>query len=103
MRVADIDTVKWTWTVRRQTTPSPGGLIGKSTKDTERATRSHQPGPVHRIELRQQHRIQLGQIDHAVMVAGVPLAATSRAHPNPCVVIVLPFAGRRPTVGAAAA
>lgn len=31
-RVADIDTERWTWTVRRQTTPSPGGLIDKGTK-----------------------------------------------------------------------
>lgn len=31
-RVRDIDTEEWTWTVRRQTTPSPGGLIDKGTK-----------------------------------------------------------------------
>jgi len=31
-RSADIDTSAWTWTVRRQTTPSPGGLIDKGTK-----------------------------------------------------------------------
>lgn len=31
-RVSDIDTERWTWTVRRQTTPSPGGLIDKGTK-----------------------------------------------------------------------
>jgi integrase len=31
-RVKDIDTDEWTWTVRRQTTPSPGGLIDKGTK-----------------------------------------------------------------------
>ncbi|MBE1495074.1 integrase [Amycolatopsis lexingtonensis] len=31
-RVADIDTSSWTWTVRRQTTPSPGGLVDKGTK-----------------------------------------------------------------------
>jgi integrase len=28
----DIDPDTWTWTVRRQTTPSPGGLIDKGTK-----------------------------------------------------------------------
>ncbi|MEU6711036.1 site-specific integrase [Nonomuraea sp. NPDC046802] len=32
VRVADIDTDAWTWTVRRQTTPSPGGLVDKGTK-----------------------------------------------------------------------
>jgi integrase len=32
VRCADIDTGAWTWTVRRQTTPSPGGLIDKGTK-----------------------------------------------------------------------
>ncbi|MFI6484737.1 tyrosine-type recombinase/integrase [Nonomuraea sp. NPDC050663] len=32
VRVADIDTSTWTWTVRRQTTPSPGGLVDKGTK-----------------------------------------------------------------------
>ncbi|MCM2386743.1 site-specific integrase [Streptomyces sp. CWNU-1] len=32
VRVADIDTVNWIWTVRRQTTPAPGGLIDKNTK-----------------------------------------------------------------------
>ena len=32
VRHADIDTSAWTWTVRRQTTPSPGGLIDKGTK-----------------------------------------------------------------------
>ncbi|MEU5867094.1 site-specific integrase [Nonomuraea sp. NPDC047529] len=32
VRVGDIDTKTWTWTVRRQTTPSPGGLADKGTK-----------------------------------------------------------------------
>ncbi|GAA2282364.1 hypothetical protein GCM10010149_28800 [Nonomuraea roseoviolacea subsp. roseoviolacea] len=32
VRVGDIDTRTWTWTVRRQTTPGPGGLIDKGTK-----------------------------------------------------------------------
>lgn len=31
-RVGDIDTNTWHWTVRRQTTPSPGGLADKGTK-----------------------------------------------------------------------
>jgi integrase len=31
-RVADINTDRWIWTVRRQTTPSPGGLTDKGTK-----------------------------------------------------------------------
>ncbi|MER7969726.1 site-specific integrase [Streptomyces sp. NPDC096080] len=31
-RVADIDTTQWIWTVRRQTTPAPGGLTDKGTK-----------------------------------------------------------------------
>lgn len=31
-RVGDIDTNTWTWTVRRQTTPAPGGLVDKGTK-----------------------------------------------------------------------
>jgi integrase len=31
-RIGDIDTDTWTWTVRRQTTPSPGGLTDKGTK-----------------------------------------------------------------------
>jgi integrase len=31
-RVGDINTKEWTWTVRRQTTTSPGGLIDKGTK-----------------------------------------------------------------------
>ena len=31
-RVRDINTDRWTWTVRRQTTPSPGGLMDKGTK-----------------------------------------------------------------------
>lgn len=31
-RVGDINTDGWTWKVRRQTTPSPGGLAGKGTK-----------------------------------------------------------------------
>lgn len=31
-RVGDIDTETWTWTVRRQTTTGPGGLIDKGTK-----------------------------------------------------------------------
>jgi hypothetical protein len=31
-RVGDIDTDDWTWKVRRQTTPSPGGLADKGTK-----------------------------------------------------------------------
>nr|WP_062394394.1 hypothetical protein [Pseudonocardia sp. AL041005-10] len=32
VRVADIDTGRWLWTVRRQTTPSPGGLVDKGTE-----------------------------------------------------------------------
>jgi integrase len=32
IRCADIDRDAWTWTVRRQTTPSPGGVIDKGTK-----------------------------------------------------------------------
>ncbi|MEV7504820.1 tyrosine-type recombinase/integrase [Streptomyces sp. NPDC093018] len=31
-RVGDIDTNQWIWTVRRQTTPAPGGLTDKGTK-----------------------------------------------------------------------
>ncbi|MEU1954048.1 tyrosine-type recombinase/integrase [Nocardia rhamnosiphila] len=31
-RVGDIDTDTWTWRVRRQTTPSPGGMEDKGTK-----------------------------------------------------------------------
>jgi len=31
-RAADIDTRRWFWTVRRQTTTSPGGLVDKGTK-----------------------------------------------------------------------
>jgi integrase len=30
--VKDINTEEWTWNVRRQTTPSPGGLVDKGTK-----------------------------------------------------------------------
>jgi hypothetical protein len=32
VRRADINPVTWTWNVRRQTTPGPGGLIDKGTK-----------------------------------------------------------------------
>jgi integrase len=32
VRVKDIDRTNWIWTVRRQTTPSPGGLADKNTK-----------------------------------------------------------------------
>jgi integrase len=32
IRCADIDHDAWTWMVRRQTTPSPGGLVDKGTK-----------------------------------------------------------------------
>ncbi|MFD4542704.1 tyrosine-type recombinase/integrase [Streptomyces bauhiniae] len=31
-RIGDIDTSQWIWTVRRQTTPAPGGLTDKGTK-----------------------------------------------------------------------
>jgi hypothetical protein len=31
-RAVDIDTKRWFWTVRRQTTTSPGGLVDKGTK-----------------------------------------------------------------------
>lgn len=31
-RVGDIDTKRWVWTLRRQTTPTPGGLTDKGTK-----------------------------------------------------------------------
>ncbi|MEU2835252.1 site-specific integrase [Streptomyces lavendulae] len=32
VRVKDIDTDNWIWTLRRQTTPAPGGLVDKATK-----------------------------------------------------------------------
>jgi hypothetical protein len=32
VRVGDIDRANWIWTVRRQTTPGPGGLLDKGTK-----------------------------------------------------------------------
>ena len=32
VRKGDIDRARWIWTVRRQTTPGPGGLIDKATK-----------------------------------------------------------------------
>lgn len=32
VRVGDVDTSSWIWTVRRQTTPSPGGVADKGTK-----------------------------------------------------------------------
>ena len=32
VRIGDLDTSAWTWTVRRQTTPAPGGVIDKGTK-----------------------------------------------------------------------
>jgi integrase len=32
VRAGDIDRDSWTWTVRRQTTPGPGGLVDKGTK-----------------------------------------------------------------------
>ncbi|MGN9767468.1 tyrosine-type recombinase/integrase [Micromonospora sp. SD12] len=32
VRAEDIDRKSWMWTVRRQTTPSPGGLVDKGTK-----------------------------------------------------------------------
>lgn len=31
-RVKDLNTTEWTWTVRRQTTTAPGGLVDKGTK-----------------------------------------------------------------------
>ncbi|MDO0910032.1 hypothetical protein QQM39_03900 [Streptomyces sp. DT2A-34] len=31
-RVGDIDTAQWIWTVRRQTTPAPGGLTDNGTQ-----------------------------------------------------------------------
>ncbi|MGK8490438.1 site-specific integrase [Nocardia asiatica] len=31
-RVRDIDTDQWVWTLRRQTTPGPGGMLDKGTK-----------------------------------------------------------------------
>lgn len=32
VRVGGIDIANWTWTARRQTTPSPGGPVDKGTK-----------------------------------------------------------------------
>jgi integrase len=37
-RVGDLDTAEWTWTVRRQTTPAPGGLVDKGTKSKRART-----------------------------------------------------------------
>ncbi|UGQ10900.1 site-specific integrase [Yinghuangia sp. ASG 101] len=38
VRAQDIDTTTWTWNLRRQTTPSPGGLADKGTKGKRRRT-----------------------------------------------------------------
>lgn len=35
-RVGDLDTTNWVWTVCRQTTPAPGGLVDKGTKGKRR-------------------------------------------------------------------
>ena len=32
VRAGDIERSSWTWTVHRQTTPGPGGLVDKGTK-----------------------------------------------------------------------
>jgi integrase len=40
-RVGDIDTAEWTWTVQRQTTPSPGGVADKGTKGKRARTVQH--------------------------------------------------------------
>ncbi|MBB1262315.1 site-specific integrase [Streptomyces sp. OF8] len=38
VRVRDIDIDNWTWSVCRQTTPAPGGLVDKGTKGKRRRT-----------------------------------------------------------------
>lgn len=42
-RAADIDTRRWIWTVRRQTTTSPGGLVDKRHQGQARPPRSPDP------------------------------------------------------------
>jgi integrase len=37
-RVGDINTTEWTWTIRRQTTTGPGGLVDKGTKSKRART-----------------------------------------------------------------
>ncbi|WP_406064197.1 hypothetical protein OG462_35650 [Streptomyces sp. NBC_01077] len=36
--MGDIDTIKWIWTVRRRTTPAPGGLAGHRHPDVHKIT-----------------------------------------------------------------
>ncbi|MCD9877896.1 integrase [Streptomyces sp. NR30] len=43
-RVGDIDTTQWIWTVRRQTTPAPGGPTDKGTKGKRGPQGSHRRG-----------------------------------------------------------
>jgi integrase len=50
-RVKDINTTDWVWTVRRQTTPSPGGLIDKGTKGKRARTVPLIP-EIHELTLR---------------------------------------------------
>lgn len=55
--MGDIDTKNWVWTVRRQTTPGPGGLIDKGTK----GKRKREVPLIPEIRELVQHRI--GQTD----------------------------------------
>lgn len=48
VRVEDVDLNSWLWTVRRQTTPGPGGLIDKGTKG-KRARTVPLIGEVHEL------------------------------------------------------
>lgn len=54
-RVGDIDQAEWTWTIRRQTTPAPGGLVDKGTK----GKRAREVPLIAEIRELVQHRIGL--------------------------------------------
>jgi integrase len=55
VRAEDIDRRTWTWTVRRQTTPGPGGLLDKGTKGKRARTvpliEEVRPIVAHRLEV----------------------------------------------------
>ena len=66
MRAGDIDTTTWNWTLRRQTTPSPGGLADKGTK----GKRARTVPIIEEVRDLVQRRVDLAADDNARLFTG---------------------------------
>ncbi|MFJ2768405.1 tyrosine-type recombinase/integrase [Streptomyces sp. NPDC087300] len=86
-RVGDIDNVNWIWTVRRQTTPRPGGLIDQDTNGQASPASPHHRGDLRRHDLRHTGLTWFAdagvQVHVLRKIAGHGSLTTTQRYPHP--------------------